>query len=597
MHSSRQYSAYCSRQTGAITLFGVGGILAALFAFQLVLQYSNLKIIDRELDNYARSVAEVALRSELAITKEILENDPTALTKADFMANAVVAQAGYNANSSGLDGIIPTLNKEIVFGNFASDGKFYALGEANPDYPQSINFAAFQFNPRQALKQKIDGGQSDFENLPQFNAVAVQLWTNDDFFGFTPQGRALYGAQNDKECYCDVRYAQCVKGELTREELLSGFYPNQPPGLVKGLLGGLLSGSVVPQHSLTAAQADAIASAIAVPNSAARKNYCEYGFTATSPNDANRSKYPYIDFTTRQGFIGIPPIEDNNGLIGNLLVESNYSRADYQNSLGQLPIFIFDGTDSLSNQAGLLTTVNELLNILNPDSGTGSIFSKNTDLTNQKASVLVNNGSGYRCSLLTANVDLSLLGPLTDLLGLSQQGLAADCDSLLPAVGTTINSVLDLVTGGGKSCGLLGLGCLVNSLLEALSPLLDPVLGLVGADGLDQVLNDLLEPNVVVHDPIYIGRKGVCIYGTDSSNQVSQRCLSADASPKPLSCQTLLEGLPTADKPSLVNRLSIFLLGPVKDFSAAVESINCEFKSFRHKQPAFRAGEWQEVNP
>ncbi|QKI88605.1 hypothetical protein [Thiomicrorhabdus xiamenensis] len=583
------------RQKGVITLMGVGGIVAALFAFELVMQYSKLKIIDHELDNYARSVAEVALRSEMALTKKGLESGGMSLAASEVMSNAVLAQVGYDASSDGLDGVdFDSLNKEITFGNFASDGHFYALGEENPDYAESAGFGTYKSNPRLALQEMIDSGGTDVDSLPKFNAVAVQLWTNDNFMGvYTPQGRALYGAlPSDKECFCDVRYESCVGGELTKADILERLYPSEPPGLVKGLLGGLLGGGAFPEHSLTEAEADAIASAIAIPNSDARKNYCEYGFTATHPSRVDESKYPYIDFALRQGWIGIPPIEEDSGVILNLLAESNYSREDYSSSLGQLPIFIYDGADTLSNEAGLLTTVDELLVLLNPDSGSGSVFSENTDATNQKATDLDNNGENYRCSLLTANVDVSLLGGLTDTLGLTNDALAAPCDSLVPQVGALLNTLTDPL--------FELLGPLLSLLAGALDGLLD-VLGL-SADGLESILDNLLDPNVVVHDPLYIGRSGTCIYGTDSTNVTPQRCLYNSSNVTYQSCNYLLaddgSGMPNVGvpSPSLVNRLSIYLLGPVKDFSAGVESLNCEVEYFRYVQPAFRAGSWQEVN-
>lgn len=584
------------RQKGVITLMGVGGIVAALFAFELVMQYSKLKIIDHELDNYARSVAEVALRSEMALTKNGLESGGMSLAASEVMSNAVLAQAGYDASSDGLDGVdVESLNKEITFGNFASDGHFYALGEENPDYAESVGFSAYKYNPRLALQEMIDSGGTDVDSLPKFNAVAVQLWTNDNFMGvYTPQGRALYGAlPSDKQCYCDVRYETCVGGVLTKADILEGLYPNEPPGLVKGLLGGLLGGGAFPEHSLTEAEADAIASAIAVPNSEARKNYCEYGFTATHPSRADESKYPYIDLDQRQGMIAIPPTEEDNGLIGNLLAESNYSRDDYLRSVGQLPIFIYDGADTLSNEAGLLTTVDELLVLLNPETGSGSVFSENLDATNQKATDLDNNGENYRCSLLTANVDVSLLGGLTDLLGLTNDALAAPCDSLLPQVGALLNTLTD------------PLFQLLGPLLNPLAALLDGLLGGLGlsSDGLEAVLDDLLDPNVLVHDPLYIGRSGSCIYGTDSTNVAPQRCLYNGNNGSYQSCNYLLaddeSGLPRVEPPSLVDRLGIFLLGPVEDFSAGVESLNCEMHYFRYSPTDnWGVGEpgWQEIN-
>jgi hypothetical protein len=591
------------RQKGIATLLGVGGILAALFAFDLVMTYTKLKIVDRELDNYARSVAEVSLRSELALTKDGIESGEMDITAADIISSFSLQRVGYTPGAGQLDAQDKIINKEITFGNFASDGTFYALGEENPEYAESASLGAYKYNPRSYIQEMIDDPDNhSIADLPQFNAVAVQLWTDDDFYGFVPQGRALYGAlDDDNQCFCDVRYQQCMSGDLTAAEIKAGLDPDEPPEILKDLLGVLIGGGVA-EHSLSdpavSPNADEIAAAIAVPNSEARRNYCEYGYTGTHPLNSDKSKYPYIDFTTRQAWIGIDPLVEDNGLIGNLLVESNYSAQDYSRATGQLPIFIYDGADTLSNEAGLLTTVDELLGLLNPDSS-GSIYAKERDGTNTTLKDDLTDPlerQYYRCSLLTANVDLSLLGPLTDLLGLTSEGVAQNCNGLLSKVGVLVNSVLDIVTGGGKGCGLLGLGCLVDSLLDALDPLLGPLLDLVGIGDLATVLNDLADPVVLVHDPVYIGRSGTCIYGTDTANLAAERCLFNSNANQYQSCEYILSGLPEAEQPTLVNRLSILLLGPVKDFPAAVETLNCEMQNFRFVQPPLGASYWQEVN-
>ncbi|MBO1927677.1 hypothetical protein J3998_08825 [Thiomicrorhabdus sp. 6S2-11] len=591
------------RQKGIATLLGIGGIFAALFAFDLVMTYTKLKIVDRELDNYARSVAEVSLRSELALTKDGIESGEMDITAADIISSFSLQRVGYTPGAGQLDAQDKIINKEITFGNFASDGTFYALGEENPEYAESASLGAYKYNPRSYIQEMIDDPDNhSIADLPQFNAVAVQLWTDDDFYGFVPQGRALYGAlDDDNQCFCDVRYQQCMSGDLTAAEIKAGLDPDEPPEILKDLLGVLIGGGVA-EHSLSdpavSPNADEIAAAIAVPNSEARRNYCEYGYTGTHPLDSSQSKYPYIDFTQRQAWLGIDPISVDNGLVGNLLAESNYSAEDYARVTSQLPVFIYDGADTLNNEAGLLTTVDQLLGLLDPADSSGSIYSEETNATNQTAHDDLESSElpYYRCSLLTVNVDLSLLGPLTDVLGLTNEGLAQNCDGLLSSVGGVLNSVLDIVTGDEESCGLLGLGCLLGSIFDLLDPLVGPVLDLIGIGDLETVLNNLLDPIVLVHDPVYIGRSGTCIYGTDTANLAAERCLFNSNANQYQSCEYILSGLPEAEQPTLVNRLSILLLGPVKDFPAAVETLNCEMQNFRFVQPPLGASYWQEVN-
>ncbi|CAN8140417.1 hypothetical protein THIOSC15_2240011 [uncultured Thiomicrorhabdus sp.] len=238
-----------------------------------------------------------------------------------------------------------------------------------------------------------------------------------------------------------------------------------------------------------------------------------------------------------------------------------------------------------------------MLGLLDPESS-GSIYSEETNATNQTANDDLESSElpYYRCSLLTVNVDVSLLGPLTDALGLTSEGVAQNCDGLLSSLGSLLNSVLDIITGDEEDCGLLGLGCIVGSLLDLLDPLVGPILDLVGIGDLETVLNELLDPIVLVHDPVYIVRSGTCIYGTDTANLAAERCMFNSNANQYQSCEYILSGLPEAEQPTLVNRLSILLLGPVKDFPAAVETLNCEMQNFRFVQPPLGASYWQEVN-
>ncbi|MBO1923376.1 hypothetical protein [Thiomicrorhabdus sp. 6S3-12] len=586
------------RQRGSITLMGAGAIISALYAFSLVMEYSKLKIIDHELDNYARSIAETALRSEMALTLKGYQEGSMDLQVSDYLSESVLHTLGYNSDEAPSDRVI---YKELTYGRIEADGAFYALGDDNPYYSASSTLTTYRNNPRLAL-QEIASGDMTPENLPKFNAVAVQLWTNDNFLNlYTPEGRAIFGADpSNQKCYCDIRYEMCMNGDLSKQDILDGLYPKdieklKNQGVVKVLLNGLLDFAAIPAHSLTEAQADALAEAIADPTSEARRNYCEYGFTATHPNLSDTSKYPYIDFFKRQGWIGIEPFVENNGVIGNLLVESNFSKGDYLRAVGQLPVFVYDGADTLANDAGLVTTVDELLVLLNPLSGDGSMHPQSTTGDNlQKEDLLATtfNGQGYRCSLLTVNVDVTLLNWLTDFLGLSNQVLAMRCDNLLNSLLTVVDSIVDPILW--LVLKILPLDLLLNWLLE----------NILGFGPLGDALMNLLDPDVVVHDPIYIGRSGTCIYGTDTDNLSSQRCLYNANDGAYQSCNYLLSaedesGLPKIEAPNLVNRLSIFLFGPVKDFSAGVESLNCEMRYLRYS-PTNRwglgSGGWKEIN-
>ncbi|MDX1352906.1 MAG: hypothetical protein R3254_07835, partial [Thiomicrorhabdus sp.] len=78
-------SKHLAKQKGAISLLGASMIALGLVSFEQVLQYGNAKILDRELDNYARTVASVALRSELAITKAGIDAGTIASNQTDIV--------------------------------------------------------------------------------------------------------------------------------------------------------------------------------------------------------------------------------------------------------------------------------------------------------------------------------------------------------------------------------------------------------------------------------------------------------------------------------------------------------------------------------
>lgn len=186
----KRRSHFWRKQQGAISLLGAASIALSLYTFNLVLDFGNAKLLDRKLDNYARDIASVALRSELAVTQATADKAQTSSRVDDILAKVGMNLSGEDIN----------LQKKIVFGNFDEEGNFQPL-EENEENPKNVQ-----------------PGQTP----PQFSAVAVQLWSTESFFGFTPQGKALYGLDLADEnspdmanCFCNVRYDSCLEAPRT----------------------------------------------------------------------------------------------------------------------------------------------------------------------------------------------------------------------------------------------------------------------------------------------------------------------------------------------------------------------------------------------
>jgi hypothetical protein len=210
-------------QRGSISLLGALGILAGISALVGIMELANAKILDRNLDNYAQSLAPVALRSEIAL-------------------NAIMIQNGVSRNiaketvQGALDSVTPkgTVQVHLTFGNIV-DGVFVPLSSnAN--------------NPKQNL--------SAADTVPDFAAVAVQL-IGQSTFGLVPEGRAIYGLTNDDKdspevasCYCDNRYDDCMQqpeannvmgdpNSHDRQQYCeTGFAPSNSGGLFGAFFGG-----------------------------------------------------------------------------------------------------------------------------------------------------------------------------------------------------------------------------------------------------------------------------------------------------------------------------------------------------------------------
>ncbi|MBD3754298.1 MAG: hypothetical protein IE937_01495 [Gammaproteobacteria bacterium] len=281
------------KQRGAMTLLGVMAIVVSLGAFETMMDFGNKKLLDRKLDNYAKSAAYMALRTELALTANMSAAEKEdARSKVDLMLN----QVGMT-----LDKDTGNLTKYITFGNLDNAGNFVPL-TANATAPRDV---------------------ADGQTPPDFSAVAVQLVSNETFMGvFTPQGKAILGLSahdqaSDSGCYCKNRYSACLNQDLVAADLIG----------------------------VPSIQADAIA----VKNSQARKDYCNYGFSASKSGIVDETKYPYAEFN--DAWIGRPPETVNFWFF----YSQSYDGEEFDRVLTHKPVNVPDGNDPLKNTSGWST--------------------------------------------------------------------------------------------------------------------------------------------------------------------------------------------------------------------------------------------------
>ena len=293
-------------QRGAISLLGAASIALSLFSFEQVLEYANAKILDRELDNYARDVAAVALRSELAITQAGIDDGTMSATQTDTVVNDLLMQVSMYTYTDANQPNPQNLTKTITFGNFAPAA---ICNSPDPVIRKGcfIPLSDDASNPR-AATTPID-----------FSAVAVQLSSTDSFYSYTPEGKALYGMSQentltDSGCYCKNRYAACLDMDLTTSDL----------------------------SSMSSSEANAII----IKGSDARSNYCNYGFSEPEVSNPAATKYPYVKFN--DAWIGRPPQTVNFFMF----YSTSYDGEAFDQILNHKPVSVLKGDDPLKNTSG-----------------------------------------------------------------------------------------------------------------------------------------------------------------------------------------------------------------------------------------------------
>jgi len=338
-------------QRGAISLLGAASIVLSLFSFEQVLQYTNAKILDRELDNYARDVAAVALRSELAITMDGIKNGTMSANQTRLVTDDLLMQVKMYTYTDSLQPNSKNLTKRITFGNLASSA---ICDSIDPTIRQGcfIPLTRDQFNPRSA-KTPID-----------FSAVAVQLRSTDSFYSYTPQGRAIYGMPQantltDSGCYCKNRYATCLDMNLTVADL----------------------------SSMPSSEADAVI----IKGSDARKNYCNYGFSEPKISNSVATKYPYIKFN--DAWIGRPPETINFFMF----YSTSYDGEAFNLILNQKPVSVLNGDDPLKNTSGFAASFSSSYCFIG--CGSADLAAKDQSLSAfEKSDIsLSTSQSDYRC--------------------------------------------------------------------------------------------------------------------------------------------------------------------------------------------------------
>lgn len=235
------------KQRGSISLMGAMAMVASFSGFYMVLELGNKMVEDRNYTNYAKSMAPVALRTELAITQKMIEEGTAKSSKS-------VVQS-YLSQMKLEDGSNMTLT--LTFGNMEGE-----------DEPEFVPLKKLPHNPKLGVKAT--------EEPEVFSAVKVEMVGKGGLLSYQPKGEAIYGMSPDgrddsniSACFCDVRYEACMKAD-------TGNYGSQ-------------MGSV---------------------GSEKRKTYCEYGFAPVDKGwfFSQHKRYKSVDLSPQ--WVG-KPFEDN----------------------------------------------------------------------------------------------------------------------------------------------------------------------------------------------------------------------------------------------------------------------------------------------
>lgn len=218
-------------QKGSITLFGAMAIVFGLSALVGVLELANAKILDRHLDNYATTIAPVALRSQLTLSKSMIDEGVATVNISQDIAQEYLNKV----TDSG------SISVHMTFGNLVGEGvnEVFVPLEHNAETPKA--------------------GISAGETPPKFSAIALQL-IGESTFGLVPEGKAIFGLPEGLDedlasCFCEQRFNSCQAATIDTAGLPAD-------------LGNLITND--------------------------REAYCDYGYAPNYPG-TSESKYEGID--------------------------------------------------------------------------------------------------------------------------------------------------------------------------------------------------------------------------------------------------------------------------------------------------------------
>ncbi|HEY9018770.1 hypothetical protein [Thiomicrospira sp.] len=292
-------------QSGVISIIGALTLVLGMSGFYLTMELGNKMVSQSNFDNYAQALAPVVLRSELAISQQMVADGEG--YKSQDLVHEFMADLGYEVGQD--------VAVTIKFGNMKDASSTWTDPKTNIEYKIDEEFIPLDQDGYSADVASHPKANTQLGELPpEFSAVSIEIKDTSGLLAFNPTGRAVYGLPAELEeggdlggCFCKNRFNACLLADID-----TSTYPIELAGL------------------------------ISTPESESRRNYCEYGY---APAESNKTQYPSVDLSSQ--WLGLSEKVDESGFIRKLIEEGDLANFETVNQ--QKPLFVNNGANPFPN--------------------------------------------------------------------------------------------------------------------------------------------------------------------------------------------------------------------------------------------------------